>query len=385
MLTTFFREEHESSARRCATGCRRRLAPHVDEWEKAELFPREVFKQAGELGFLGATTPRTSAARAATSGTRASGARSWSRSDCAGVNMALAGPVRHGDADHQRDRHATSRRTSSSSRRSRATRSRRSASASPTAAPTSRAHPHHRARRSATTTSSTARRCCITNGTRADFITLAVRTGERGHGGISLVLFPTDVKGFKVVARSSTRPATTPATPPSSSFEDCRIPARYLLGEENQGFYYMMTNFQGERLIAAVKAVAGAQWALDDTIRYAQRAHGVRPPDLQVPGVAPQVRRARHRDRSGALAHLPRGRPVQPQAGRGQGDHDGEAVRRRARSTRRSIAACRPTAASATPTSSPSRARGATSRLITIGGGTSEIMKEILSKRLGWG
>ena len=44
-------------------------------------------------------------------------------------------------------------------------------------------------------------KCWITNGTRADFITLAVRTGEAGYGGISLVLFPTDVKGFKVARK----------------------------------------------------------------------------------------------------------------------------------------------------------------------------------------
>ena len=53
-------------------------------------------------------------------------------------------------------------------------------------------------------------------------------------------------------------------------FDDCRIPARYLLGEENQGFGHIMTGFQGERLVAAVTAVAGSQLVLDDALRYGQ-------------------------------------------------------------------------------------------------------------------
>jgi citronellyl-CoA dehydrogenase len=51
-------------------------------------------------------------------------------------------------------------------------------------------------------------------------------------------------------------------------FEDCRIPARYLLGEENMGFYHIMTNFQGERLVAAIGAVAGMERLLEDSIQY---------------------------------------------------------------------------------------------------------------------
>src|SRR5678815_5686638 len=84
----------------------------------------------------------------------------------------------------------------------------------------------------------------ITNGTRADFITLAVRTGEKGYGGISLVLFPTKTKGFKVT-RKIKKAGNHASDTAILYFEDCRIPVRYLLGEENQGFYHVMTNFQG--------------------------------------------------------------------------------------------------------------------------------------------
>jgi len=59
-------------------------------------------------------------------------------------------------------------------------------------------------------------------------------------------------------------------------FDECRVPARLLLGEEGQGFGYVMTNFQGERLVAAVEAVAAMQLLVDDALRYAseRRAFG---------------------------------------------------------------------------------------------------------------
>jgi citronellyl-CoA dehydrogenase len=109
----------------------------------------------------------------------------------------------------------------------------------------------------------------ITNGTRADFITLAVRTGDPGYGGISLVTFPTDVKGF-TVGKKLEKVGNLSSDTAVLFFEDCKIPQRYVLGEENQGFYHIMTNFQGERLVAAVIAVAGMERMVEDALRYGQ-------------------------------------------------------------------------------------------------------------------
>jgi citronellyl-CoA dehydrogenase len=107
----------------------------------------------------------------------------------------------------------------------------------------------------------------ITNASFADYITLAVRTGEDGHGGISLVLFPTDTKGFSV-GRKLDKLGTRSVDSCEIHFDNCRIPRRNLLGHENAGFYYIMTNFQGERLVAAVMAYAGMEISLRDAIRY---------------------------------------------------------------------------------------------------------------------
>src|SRR5437879_3878658 len=115
----------------------------------------------------------------------------------------------------------------------------------------------------------------ITNGSRADFVTLAVRTGGPGYGGISLVTFPTDVKGFSV-SKKLAKIGNLSSDTALLFFEDCRIPARYLLGEENQGFYHVMTNFQGERLVAAIGAVAARQLLVEGAtrLRTVRTAHG---------------------------------------------------------------------------------------------------------------
>ena len=107
----------------------------------------------------------------------------------------------------------------------------------------------------------------ITNAAFADFITLAVRTGDEGHGGISLVLFPTDTPGFSV-GRKLDKLGTRSVDSCELHFDNCRIPQRYLLGQENAGFYYIMTNFQGERLVAALLAQVAMEIGLHDAIQY---------------------------------------------------------------------------------------------------------------------
>lgn len=107
----------------------------------------------------------------------------------------------------------------------------------------------------------------ITNGSFADFITLAVRTGGEGHFGISLVLFPTDTPGFSV-GRKLDKLGTRSVDSSELHFDNCRIPQRYLLGQENGGFIHIMRNFQGERLVAALLAVKGMEIQVQDALKY---------------------------------------------------------------------------------------------------------------------
>ena len=107
----------------------------------------------------------------------------------------------------------------------------------------------------------------ITNGSFADFLTLAVRTGEPGFGGISLILFPTDTPGFSV-GRKLDKLGTRSVDSSELHFDNCRVPKKNLLGMHNGGFIHIMQNFQGERICGSLMAVAGMEIAVQDAIRY---------------------------------------------------------------------------------------------------------------------
>ncbi|MTV23934.1 acyl-CoA dehydrogenase [Nitriliruptoraceae bacterium ZYF776] len=109
----------------------------------------------------------------------------------------------------------------------------------------------------------------ITSATRADFLTVAVRTGGDGAAGISLLLVPTDTPGVEVSAPLQKMGWWCSDTA-EIRFEGARVPASNLIGAENSGFLQIMQQFAAERLSLAVQAYATAARCLELTIRYAK-------------------------------------------------------------------------------------------------------------------
>ncbi|HOK07530.1 MAG TPA: acyl-CoA dehydrogenase family protein [Syntrophales bacterium] len=109
----------------------------------------------------------------------------------------------------------------------------------------------------------------ITSGSRADLVTTAVRTGGSGRGGISLLVVEKGTPGF-TCSRRLKKMGWWCSDTAELSFEDCEVPAENLLGNENGGFMGIMVNFQKERLYLAVQAHAVAEMALELSIRYAK-------------------------------------------------------------------------------------------------------------------
>ena len=109
----------------------------------------------------------------------------------------------------------------------------------------------------------------ITSGTRADLVTVAVRTGGEGHGGVSLLVIERGTPGFSVSKRIA-KMGWWASDTAELSFSDCRVPAENLLGEENQGFATIMRNFATERLFLAGNCVAIAELAYRESVRYAR-------------------------------------------------------------------------------------------------------------------
>jgi acyl-CoA dehydrogenase len=107
----------------------------------------------------------------------------------------------------------------------------------------------------------------ITSGVRADLVTVAVRTGGPGHGGISLLVVERGTPGFQA-SRKLEKMGWWASDTAELVFEDCRVPRRNLIGEENAGFAAIMTNFVTERLMLAGQCVAIAELAYGESCRY---------------------------------------------------------------------------------------------------------------------
>ncbi|WP_242209528.1 MULTISPECIES: acyl-CoA dehydrogenase family protein [unclassified Pseudomonas] len=109
----------------------------------------------------------------------------------------------------------------------------------------------------------------ITSGVRADYYTVAVRTGAPGFGGISLLLIEKGTPGF-TVGRQLKKMGWWASDTAELFFDDCRVPVGNLIGAENMGFACIMGNFQSERLALALMANMTSQLALEQSLKWAR-------------------------------------------------------------------------------------------------------------------
>jgi acyl-CoA dehydrogenase len=111
----------------------------------------------------------------------------------------------------------------------------------------------------------------ITNGVRADLVVTAVKTTEEGgHHGISFLVIEKGMEGFSV-SRKLEKLGWWASDTAELAFDDLFVPDENLLGEENKGFYLIMANFQWERLLMALGSVGAMQAMLERTLEYAQQ------------------------------------------------------------------------------------------------------------------
>src|SRR5690606_35873363 len=108
----------------------------------------------------------------------------------------------------------------------------------------------------------------ITSGVRADYYTVAVRTGGEGFGGVSLLLIEKDTPGF-TVSRKLKKMGWRCSDTAELFFDDCKVSVENLIGVENAGFACIMSNFQSERLALALMANMTSQMALEEAMAWA--------------------------------------------------------------------------------------------------------------------
>jgi acyl-CoA dehydrogenase len=244
-----------------------RIAPHVAAWDEAGEFPRELYREAAALGLLGlgysetlGGTPASFALRNAVSTTMAHHSGSGGlMASLFSLNIGLPPVLRHGAPELQQEVIPAVLRGEKIA----------ALAITEPGAGSDVAGLRTTARREGDEWIIDGEKVFITSGMRADWITMAVRTGEKGIQGISMILVPGDVAGL---SRSKLdKMGWWCSDTAHLRMDRVRVPARYLLGEEGGGFKIIMSNFNGERLGMSAMALGFAQACFDEALDWSRQ------------------------------------------------------------------------------------------------------------------
>ena len=263
----FETDEHRALREQIRRFAEAEIAPHAHAWEEAGEFPRELYGRAAEAGLLGLGYPEAlggsggdiSHVLVAAEETVLAGK---SVGTCVGLGshgIALPPIVRYG-TDVQRDRFVRP-----------VLRGEKVAALAITepGGGSDVASLRTRAIRDGDHYVVTGSKTFITSGCRADFVTTAVRTGGEGHAGVSLLVVERGTPGFSV-SKKLDKMGWWASDTAELVFDACRVPAENLIGMENAGFIAIMTNFVTERLMLASQCVAIAELAYQESVAYAR-------------------------------------------------------------------------------------------------------------------
>jgi alkylation response protein AidB-like acyl-CoA dehydrogenase len=262
-----FTDEHEQLRESIRRFVIKELQPHSEEWEE-QTFPDWVFKRMGELGFLGLDKPEEYGGQGGDYYTSLVLSEEIVHAQCGGLAMGLAvhtdmamPPILKFGTEEQKQEWVVP-----------AIKGEKILCLGITEpdAGSDVAGIKTRAVRDGDEYVINGSKTFITNGHRADVIVLVTKTDpDAGYDGFTLFLVPMDAPGVireKKLEKLGMHASDTALL----AFQDVRVPSTAVLGEVGKGFYEIMWELQGERLIGAAGCVAGAQAAFDRTLQYAQ-------------------------------------------------------------------------------------------------------------------
>jgi len=245
----------------------REILPDIDQWEEAESFPRELYLKAGAAGILGIGYPDAlGGSHAGDLFAKVAASEELMRCGSGGLVAGLGSldiglpPIVKWARPEVRDRVVPQ------------VLSGEKISALAVTEPgggSDVANLQTRAVRDGDFYRVSGSKTFITSGVRADFYTVAVRTGAPGFGGISLLLIEKGTPGF-TVGRQLKKMGWWASDTAELFFDDCRVPVGNLIGAENMGFACIMGNFQSERLALALMANMTAELALEESLKWAR-------------------------------------------------------------------------------------------------------------------
>ena len=262
-----YSEQHRELMRSVTKFCEAEINPHVDEWEKAGIFPaHELFKKMGDQGFLGIHKPEKFGGLGLDYSyeiafCEALGAsRSGSVTMAIGVQTDMATPAlaRHG-SDALREEFLTPSITGEFVA---------CLGVSEVGAGSDVASIKTRARKDGGDYVIDGGKMWTTNGIQADWMCLLANTGDGPvHRNKTLICVPMKTKGVEI-ARKLDKLGMRASDTAQIFFDGVRVPQRYRVGEEGMGFIYQMQQFQEERLWAAAGGLVKMERAIADTIDY---------------------------------------------------------------------------------------------------------------------
>ena len=274
-----FSEDHDELRSTVRRFVERELAPHAEEWERAREFPyRDVFRQAGTMGLFGAKYDSAYGGTGPDLVADAVITEEIARCRSGGVAAALGAHKDLGSCylyrfgtEEQRQRWLPSAIGGEAITALAVTEPQAGSDVGGI---------RTRATRDGSGWVLSGSKTFITNGPIADVVVVAAKTDpEAGHQGISLFAVERGTPGF-VANRIDTVGWRTSHTG-ELAFDDCRVPEEALLGEENRGFYQIMENFQWERMVMALAAISGAEVTLETGIQYARERQAFGRPVLK--------------------------------------------------------------------------------------------------------
>src|ERR671936_351086 len=255
----YFTDAHDELRTHIARFLEKEVVPHLEEWEET-TFPDSIFRRFGEMGLLGLRYPVEYGGQGGDYFSAVVLSEEMAKHGLGGLGMAIAvqaematPPVFKFGSEEQRRRYIVPA----------------IAMTEPDAG-SDLAGIQTVARKEGDAWVINGSKIFITNGARADWV-LVVCKGDRqrGHTGYQLIVVEKGTPGFKV-ARTLKKLGMHSSDTAELVFEDCRVPAENLIGEEGEGWRQLMWELQGERMIAAAGEVAGAERLYQYAMEYAR-------------------------------------------------------------------------------------------------------------------
>ncbi|SDL00452.1 acyl-CoA dehydrogenase [Pseudomonas delhiensis] len=264
-FTDYFDDSHRLVRDSVRRFVEREILPHIADWEEAEEFPRELYRKAGEAGILGIGYPETyGGSHEGDLFAKLAASEELMRSGSGGLVAGLGSldiglpPLLKWGRPELRERIVPQVLAGEKIMALAVTEPSGGSDVASLKTRAVRDGDHYRV---------TGSKTFITSGVRADYYTVAVRTGGEGYGGISLLLVEKGTPGF-TVGRKLKKMGWWASDTAELFFDDCRVPVQNLIGMENMGFACIMANFQSERLALATMANMTAQLALEEALKW---------------------------------------------------------------------------------------------------------------------